>query len=69
MEEIGEVVRLIPQERVQQRTVIDDAHVPQVVEGMVDVVQIKENDASVTRLPGNDENSKKSPISEEEKLF
>ena len=26
----------------------------------------KENDASVTRLPGNDESSKNNPISEEE---
>ena len=29
----------------------------------------KENDASVTRLPGNDESSKNNPISEEEQLI
>ena len=29
----------------------------------------KENDASVTRLPGNDESSKNNPISEEEELM
>ena len=29
----------------------------------------KENDASVTRLPSNDENSKKNPISDEEQLI
>ena len=29
----------------------------------------KENDASVTRLPGNDESSENNPISEEEQLI
>ena len=42
MEEIGEVVRSIPQERVQQRTVEQIVHVPvpQVVEEIAAVVQI-----------------------------
>ena len=42
MAEIVEVVRVIPQERVQQRTVeqIVDVPVPQVVEEIVEVVQI-----------------------------
>ena len=42
MEEIGEVVRLIPQERVQQRTVEQIVHVPvpQVAEEIAGVVQI-----------------------------
>ena len=41
MEEIVEVVRLIPQKRVQQRTVEQtvDVSVPHVVEEMVEVVQ------------------------------
>ena len=41
MEDIGEVVRLIPQERVQQRTVEQIVHapVPGVVEGTAEVVQ------------------------------
>ena len=41
-EEIAEVVRLFPQERVQQRTVEQIGHVPvpQVVEEIVEVVQI-----------------------------
>ena len=42
MEEIVEIVRLIPQERVQQCTVeqIVDDHVPRVVEEIAEVVQI-----------------------------
>ena len=42
IEEIVEVVRLIQQERIQQRTVEQtvDVPVPQVVEEMVDVLQI-----------------------------
>ena len=42
VDEIVEVVRLIPQERVQQRTVEQIVHVPvpQVVEEMTEVVQI-----------------------------
>ena len=41
MEEIGEVVRLIPQERVQQRTVEQIVHVPvlRVVEEVAEVVR------------------------------
>ena len=42
MEDIVEVVRLIPQERVQQRTVEQIVHVPvpQAVEEILEVVQI-----------------------------
>ena len=41
MEENGGVVRLIPQERVQQRTVVQIVHVPapRVVEEIAEVVQ------------------------------
>ena len=49
MAEIVEVVRLIPQERVQQRTVeqIVDVAVPQVVKEIVEVVQIIPSGASL----------------------
>ena len=55
MEEIGEVVRLIPQECISVRIVeqIVDVPVPQIVEQIVEVVQISRHRSAIDSAPWN----------------
>ena len=53
MKEIGEVVRLIPQERISERIAeqIVDIPVPQIVEEIVEVVQINHHRSAINSAP------------------
>ena len=55
MKEIGEVVRLIPQERMSERIVeqIVDIPVPQIVEEIMEVVQINGHKSAINSAPLN----------------